>query len=458
MVENGPSGGARPLLPGESHDEFLELCALSTVSVLGAQEHRRLEEHLRDCPSCREVHAQYQALVDSGVPAAAASADSDPAKQPVPGWTLKEAEASLFAHLRHEEGEPADRPNDADLSNRQREPAPFPSPRRTAPDESGESLWRQVWWLYAAGLFLLVALCISLYRTGVRRGTEIAASAPLESRARLSAGAGNPVGGAGKTAAALASAPKGTNRAEAAALRSELDSKVSRIAALESEKAALEAQLRSGESNRALMQQNAESLSAQLADRQTELEATQQRLDAVASQNSQETVRELALEHQIDDLKTSLTQRDQELAREQELLDHDTDVRELMGSRNLYIAEVYDVAKNGDTQKPFGRVFYTRGKSLIFYAYDLDQQPGVHNASTFQAWGRRGQDQSRAVNLGVLYVDNAARKRWVLKADDPKALAGIDAVFVTAEPHGGSSHPSGKPFLFAYLRIEPNHP
>ena len=107
---------------------------------------------------------------------------------------------------------------------------------------------------------------------------------------------------------------------------------------------------------------------------------------------------------------------------------------------------------------PFGRVFYTKGKSLIFYAYDLDQQPGLRDANTFQAWGRRGPDQARAVNLGVLYVDNAAKKRWVLKADDPKTLADIDAVFVTVEPHGGSSHPSGKPLLFAYLRVEPNHP
>jgi hypothetical protein len=31
-------------------------------------------------------------------------------------------------------------------------------------------------------------------------------------------------------------------------------------------------------------------------------------------------------------------------------------------------------------------------------------------------------------------------------------------VFVTVEPNGGSQRPSGKPLLFAYLRIHPNHP
>jgi hypothetical protein len=34
----------------------------------------------------------------------------------------------------------------------------------------------------------------------------------------------------------------------------------------------------------------------------------------------------------------------------------------------------------------------------------------------------------------------------------------IDAVFVTVAPHGGSQKPTGKPFLYAMLRKEANHP
>jgi hypothetical protein len=116
------------------------------------------------------------------------------------------------------------------------------------------------------------------------------------------------------------------------------------------------------------------------------------------------------------------------------------------------------VARTGKTNKPYGRVFYTKGKSLIFYAYDLDQQQGLKNASTFQAWGRRGPDKEQALNLGIFYVDNDSKKRWVLKSTDPKTLEEIDAVFVTIEPQGGSHHPSGKQLLFASLRINPNHP
>jgi hypothetical protein len=116
------------------------------------------------------------------------------------------------------------------------------------------------------------------------------------------------------------------------------------------------------------------------------------------------------------------------------------------------------VAKTGKTQKPFGRVFYTKGKSLIFYAYDLDQQPGVKLASTFQAWGRKGIDQQQDINLGIFYQDDQNKKRWILKSNDPVTLTQIDAVFVTVEPNGESSKPSGKPLLFTYLRLTPNHP
>jgi anti-sigma-K factor RskA len=77
---------------------------------------------------------------------------------------------------------------------------------------------------------------------------------------------------------------------------------------------------------------------------------------------------------------------------------------------------------------------------------------------SFQAWGRRGPDKQQALSLGILYEDNVSKKRWVLKASDPKTLEDIDAVFVTVEPNGGSPHPSGKQLLFAYLQISPNHP
>jgi hypothetical protein len=57
-----------------------------------------------------------------------------------------------------------------------------------------------------------------------------------------------------------------------------------------------------------------------------------------------------------------------------------------------------------------------------------------------------------------MYADNSTNKRWVLRFDDPKALAQINAVFVTVELNGESRVPQGKQVLFAYLKEEPNHP
>ena len=188
------------------------------------------------------------------------------------------------------------------------------------------------------------------------------------------------------------------------------------------------------------------------------MRSNQAKLDSLERQSAEDSRRATEFEARVTDLTRLLRDREATLDQQRELLADDRDIRDLMGARDLYVAEVYDVERTGETKKPYGRVFYTKGKSLIFYAYDLDQETGVNNASTFQAWGRRGPDRQQALNLGIFFVDNSSKKRWVLRFDDSKALAQIDAVFVTVEPDGGSHKPSNNPLLFAYLHIDPNHP
>jgi len=393
--------------------------------------------------------AQYEALIGKLLPAMAPEPSSEDAFAKSSDWSLEEAEAVLFARL-DRDGEPP-----KNNAARERESPPHAFPPSTSPS-AGDLLWRQVWWQFAAGLVLIAALGFSIYRIGIRQGADSArpASPPLPP---ASPGA-LPVHAETKSESPPGTKAEEQRNIQVAALRAQLDLQSAEIARLTSQQTQLEKDLSDKETERTRIVQEKTNLAQQLQLAQTNLQSLQQKLDTVTTQGSADAAQVAGLREKVNELTNSMHERDQELAQEQELLDHDRDIRELMGSRDLYIAEVYDVAKTGDTQKPFGRVFYTKGKSLVFYAYDLDQQPGIKNASTFQAWGRRGPDRDHAVNLGIFYQDNANKKRWVLKSTNPKTLAQIDAVFVTVEPNGGSPHPSGNPLLFAYLRIEPNHP
>jgi hypothetical protein len=188
------------------------------------------------------------------------------------------------------------------------------------------------------------------------------------------------------------------------------------------------------------------------------LHETQERLKKLEGERSEYVFHTASLETRVGELSKLLDERERQTAEQQDLLAKDRDIRELIGARDLYITEIYDVIHNGDTRKAAGRVFYTKGKSLIFYAYDLKENPGMKEASTFEAWGQQGSDWHQAAKLGIFYEDNATKKRWVVKSNDRKALEQIDAVFITLEPNGGSERPTGKPMLFAYLKVPANHP
>jgi hypothetical protein len=200
-----------------------------------------------------------------------------------------------------------------------------------------------------------------------------------------------------------------------------------------------------------------DSLLHKLQDAETSVVSLQGQLDSLRTERRNDLVRVSDLEMRIEQLNGRLRESHVAVSQQRDLLVSDRDIRDLMGARNLYITDVVDVDKNGHTQRPFGRIFYTKGKSLIFYAFDLDQQRALHNGA-FQLWGQQGSDRSNYVNMGIFYMDNEANRRWVLKFDDPEKLARINSVFVTVEPNGGSQKPGGKQLLYASLRTLPNHP
>jgi hypothetical protein len=442
-------------MPG--HEEFLELCAVSVTGELTEDEQTKLEAHLKTCPSCREAFEQYQKTAATVIPELAS-------EMPLPrdagdlAWSEEKAEAALLRRIRAEEqssqGEAL--PNPAGNLNRATGYVP-PPPR-----------WGQFGMLYAAGILLFVSLAVCAYRVGEKRGIETAGisgrakSGDLESSKKELSDAGH----------------------DRELLLAQIESRDRSIAELKQQLAKHANVADSGgphPQGQELPNSGASKASSLSNNSQSVREAAElrNRLDLEVKQRAEEVARASSLETKVTELTKQLQDKDAEVAshaaaarerddllkqrettitRQDELLAHDRDIRDLMSARDLYIAEVYDVAKTGETNKPYGRIFYTRGKSLLFYAYDLDQQAGLKKASTFQAWGRREGRQDQPVNLGVLYEDSAANKRWVVRSEDQKTLEQIDAVFVTVEPNGGSRHPSGKPLLFASLRIHPNHP
>jgi hypothetical protein len=442
---NNPAGDGWSEM--EPHDKFLELCAISTSGDLTEEEEKDLQRHLADCADCRQALKEFEAAAEVGVPLLHPH--------------LANPDSSDLASIRAEVAmaTPARATGQMETPSQEQEPieesSAFRSPHRNG-DRHMQVNWNYVWMPFAAAVVLTFALGIYSFQVGNRRGQEVVQATPSTAGARVDA-LEQTISDAGHDREVMKALLAGRDRM-IAELRRQIANQTAALDEMKSTQLNLEHSLQSDEAAKQQVAQERGTLSQQLDVAQASLQGTQAELASLRHERTEDQSKADSLEAQIRDLHGQLRDRELELGKQQELLAHDRDIRDLMGARDLYIAEVYDVARDGQTQKPYGRVFYTRGKSLVFYAYDLDQQAGYKSASTFQAWGSRGLDKQQATSLGVFYQDNAAKKRWVVKFDDPKKLEQINAVFVTVEPNGGSHKPSGKPLLFAYLKVEPNHP
>jgi hypothetical protein len=430
------------------HEEFLRLCAAATAGELNSDEQAKLEAHLAECPECRQALGEYETASKQAI--AALTSDIDPKEtESDSSWSVEDTEKRFLKRLRAEER--SSKSDDGEEVKRGQRFGYRPSQFR----------WREVWMPLAAVVLLSVGLVVTAYRSGVKRGTDVARSLPQpskESEGSLEAQASD----AGYERAQLLTKLE-ENAKTIDGLKRQL---AEQLKIVDSLKSAETASARKPVNNQPATTSNepGNRRDEELAVAQAKLGELRKTVDAATAQRDENVRQAATFEAKVNELTDLLRQREQaldrsesEVAKRDELLQHDRDIRELMGARDLYMADVHDVSGRG-TEKTYGRVFYTKGKRLIFYAFDLDARPGLQNARSFQAWGRRGPDKQEARSLGIFYEDNASKKRWVLKADDPKSLEDIDAVFVTVEPNGGSSHPSGKQLLFAYLRIDPNHP
>jgi hypothetical protein len=428
------------------HDEFLELCALATSDSLSEGESDKLHKHLSKCDACSSVLRDYQRITQEGMGTLAPEFAAESIRA-VSSHSIESTKRKLFDRI------------SLDLEDGRRVSEPVAVHRNGARGNGharAMSRDSQAILRYAAVIALVIGLTGTAYRLGERKNAGL--KSPVESATSKEDGTlQEEVAILTQEHKALVAQLHGREQ-DLESLQMLLGQKSEEISNLKQKQQDLEdVALKAGDERTAIASER-DTVNQQLTTAQANAATIQGQLSDLQQLRSGDLDRAAGLEAQIAELSDQLKDNGDTIDQQQQLLASDRDIRDLMGARDLYIAEVYDVDRDGQTRQPFGRVFFTKNKSLIFYAYDLQQQPGVNNANAFQAWGQHGATRAGAVNLGIFYQDSAANRRWVLKVDDPKTLRQIDAVFVTVEPNGGSPKPSGKELLFAYLRVDPNHP
>ncbi|HEV3418994.1 MAG TPA: hypothetical protein VG075_01715 [Candidatus Acidoferrum sp.] len=427
---------------GEEHEKYKELCALAASGSLAPLELSELRVHLEHCESCQEAFAQYRILTTEGIPTLAEGYLTRPERVI---WDDSAVREKLWTSVHGHRQSLLEQESPATARSQQDKP-----PKKRVRALAGMAI--------AAGLLLAVAS--GAYHLGARTRqpviivqTSTALDEQYQKLSEQKRAADESLAAQEKRLAQLL-AESAEKEQALARLRASLRALEARSNELMAESSQSEAQLKE-------LSQQRDDLNAKLQAMSLAYGNNQAELTSLRSERDKTSLRTAFLESKIEDLTTKNRDQDRRLKDAEQYLTSDRDIRELMGARKLYIADVFDVDGSSRTQKPFGRVFYTQGKSLIFYAFDLDRQPGVVNASTFQVWGQRETPQGESatpMNLGILYMDNETNRRWVMRFDDPKQLTEIDAVFVTVEPRGGSHKPTSKPFLYALLRNQANHP
>jgi hypothetical protein len=419
------------------HEHFEELCSLAVFGEVSPEEWTELEEHLGQCPECRVAYADFVALTAEHLPAADRNSVRL-VRKPIPEVTAVLREAT-FAKIANE-GFHISPEAMAGAVHRRAGAADWLG------DVASSMRARLSQVTIVATLLAVGVVGVVIVRHDAARGHQVE---------QLRSSLHDAQNDAARLKQQLDHAADPQSESKPDASLQQLNAAQQHTAQLDAEHQrdirslrVLEAQVAQLESEKASAVQDAQNKDSDLAALRGQMEA----LRADASQKESDLV---AQQYRISELSDQLGAQMVALDREQQLLAEGRDIRDVMGARNLHIIDVHDQDAHGES-RPFGRIFLTEGKRLIFYAYDLDSA-NLKNAS-FQAWGQRADGGRAALNLGIFYIDDQKQSRWALKVEDPNLLKAIDSVFVTVEPHGGTKKPSGKKLMYAYLRNPINHP
>lgn len=439
------------------HERFEELCALSAIGQVSAEEFRELQAHLKTCAACRLRQADFTEILHEHLPLLAPADTSRPGSRNVAFH-----DASYKQRF---------------IQRAQKEGLVF-SPEVTGakkPRQTAASRGRDWVWLWQPKRLAFSAALVSLgfwfgnlgahqvLKVSVPPSPELAKIQDENSRLEQQIerlGTQPPMAQLEKPVAQPQTMVSTANPEIERQLAQAGQDYASAIARSQ----VLDEQLQKTATELAILKEEATRLKSEspASAKLKETEATLQ----LASSELQKLQRERSVyastfgdqQAQIRELMEKLGKQTEGIEQERELTAAGRDIRQLMGARNLHIIDVEDVEESRGLKQPVGRVFYTEGKSLIFYAFDLEKRRKSLEKYSFQAWGQRESKGGPVQSLGVFVNEDQGTSPWVLKYDDPKVLAQIDSVFVTIEPKGGSNRPQGRQLMYAYLRANPNHP
>jgi len=436
---------------GSSHAYFDRLCAMAAVNETSPDENEHLARHAQTCRVCRQAIEQYRQTAAQTY----AEAWSEMGAAEVGagfGVVAREQQRAKDAVLAKITGTIHVPPTDEDR------PAQRASRNEKLVVGTGSRLSSWAGWAVAAALLLTLSGMSAQYWIARKQRREVDVRTAsfhkeieelrgelrrVQSRNQIPETKSEPTQelvDAKRLEAANEALRKSLESTEEARHQSagELAQLKERVRLLQSSLDGLQASSSGLEAERAGLSDKVSSLTA-------ELQKSQREMASVSARN--EELSQVAL--------TKVRYAEQQ----QKLLATDHDVTNILGARSLHILTVYDVSSGGEFERPFGRIFYTEGKSLIFYAFDLDKQKGLKRGAIFQAWGQKGEgNKEDPRTLGVFYMDDPAQNRWVLKVDDSRVLARIDYVFVTDGARKEGVRPKGKPLLSTSLTVAANHP
>jgi predicted nucleic acid-binding Zn-ribbon protein len=426
----------------EKHEHFEGLCAAASIGEASGAELAELQRHFSECADCRQVYSDFLQL------GAVRCACNETEEQLSSGEAIGYVDSALFREQFFKKAEA--------------EGIVFSKSPITSDTREGIAStirvrnWRSHLAIGLAASILLACGIVGGYSYAVKEvqtsshpGAAAVVPEPMPNRMAV---------------------PEPT-----------LDSTIARLEsqnkALFSEVESLKASLRNASTSLDQLQVNSEGFEKErtalatrvkqgetaITDLQTELDrARMEAATARAQLDKAQSDKEgslVAAQVRIRELSDQLAEQSSSLDRERQMLGATRDIRDLMAARNLHIADVFDTDPKGKTRRAFGRVFFTEGKSLLFYAYDLNDSRVQDAGYNYRVWGKKEGPGQQARSLGIFFSDDKAQKRWVFKYSDPKVLSEIDSVFVTLEPPTNNpTRPGGDKLLYAYLRNQANHP